>query len=150
MVTAHIRSPISKHRPDPTIFLHWFVSPELGGSLKTGYLYHIGPYPMQPETEEWVFACARLPHERSRPFSKVDMLQRIHQTLRIPELEVDVLSLSHWYVNAIVAEEYRSRDRRVFLVGDASHRIPPWGVSILSIRVHIEHLTYCCPSRHWG
>lgn len=41
MVTAHIRSPISKHRPDPSIFLHWFVSPELGGSIKTGYLYHI-------------------------------------------------------------------------------------------------------------
>ena len=41
MVTAHVRSPISMHRPDPSIFLHWFISPELGGSLKTGYLYHI-------------------------------------------------------------------------------------------------------------
>jgi 2-polyprenyl-6-methoxyphenol hydroxylase-like FAD-dependent oxidoreductase len=128
MVTAHIRSPISNHRPDQSIFLHWFISPELGGSLKTGYLYHIGPYPMDPNTEEWVFACARLPHERSKPFSKDDMLQRMQQTLKIPDLEVEILSLSHWYVNAIVAAQYRSNSGRVFLVGDAAHRIPPWGV----------------------
>jgi 2-polyprenyl-6-methoxyphenol hydroxylase-like FAD-dependent oxidoreductase len=130
MVTAHIRSPISRHRPDPNIFLHWFISPELGGSLKTGYLYHIGPYPMDPETEEWVFACARLSHERSRPFSKDDMLQRMQQTLKIQDLEVEILSLSHWYVNAIVAAQYRSNAGGVFLVGDAAHRIPPWGVCI--------------------
>ena len=129
MVTAHIRAPVSKYRPDSSIFLHWFISPELGGSLKTGYLYHIGPYPMQPDTEEWVFACARLPHEREKAFTKNDMLQRIRQTLKIPNMEVEILSLSHWYVNAIVAEQYRSKDGRVFLVGDTAHRIPPWGVS---------------------
>ena len=149
MVTAHIRSPLSKHRPDPSVFLHWFISPELGGSLKTGYLYHIGPYPMHPETEEWVFGCARLPHERSKPFSKPDMRQRIQQTLKISELEVEVFSLSHWYVNAIVAEKYRSKGGRVFLVGDAAHRIPPWGVSCLSFRVLPKLLTHFISSRHW-
>lgn len=133
MVTAHIRSPISKHRPDPSIFLHWFISPELGGSLKTGYLYHLGPYPMESETEEWVFACARLPHEREKPFTKVDMLQRIQQTLKIPDLEVEILSLSHWFVNAIVAARYWAKAGRVFFVGDAAHRIPPWGVSNLNL-----------------
>ena len=142
MVTAHIRSPISQHRPDPSIFLHWFISPELGGSLKTGYLYHIGPYPLDPETEEWVFACARLPHERSKPFSKDDMLQRMQQTLQIPDLKVKTLSLSHWYVNAIVAAQYRSNAGRVFLVGDAAHRIPPWGVRTSRLyQVRTDRLT---------
>lgn len=127
MVSAHIRSPISQHRPDPSIFLHWFISPELGGSLKTGYLYHLGPYPMDPETEEWMFACARLPFEQVHPFNEEDMLKRLHRTLQIPDLEVDLLSLSHWHVNAKVAERYRSEGGRIFLVGDSAHRVPPWG-----------------------
>ncbi|KAK3716211.1 hypothetical protein LTR37_006656 [Vermiconidia calcicola] len=127
MVTAHIRSPISQYRPDPSIFLHWFIRPELGGSLKTGYLYHVGPYPFDPETEEWVFACARLPHEQVQPFGETDMLRRLHQTLQIPDLKVELLSMSHWHVNAKVAERFRSKGGHIFLVGDAAHRVPPWG-----------------------
>ena len=133
MVSAHVRAPISKHCPDPSIFLHWFISPELGGSLKTGYLYHLGPYPIEPDTEEWMFACARLPFERTQPFTEEDMLNRVHRTLQIPGLNVELLSLSHWHVNAIVAESYRSSGGRVFLVGDAAHRIPPWVGEISSI-----------------
>ncbi|KAK5165090.1 uncharacterized protein LTR77_009187 [Saxophila tyrrhenica] len=127
MVSAHVRSPISLHRPDQRIFLHWFISPELGGSLKTGYLYHLGPHPMDPATEEWCFACARLPHEQAQPFTEEDMLQRMRRTLQIPDLSIELLSLSHWQVNAMTAERYMSTAGRVLLVGDAAHRVPPWG-----------------------
>ena len=96
---------------------------ELGGSLKTGYLYHLGPYPINPETEEWVFACARLPHEQVHPWTEEDMLERLHRTLEIPDLPVNLISMSHWYVNAKVAERYRSEGGRIFLVGDAAHRV---------------------------
>lgn len=63
MVSAHVRSPISIHRPNSRPLMHWFISAELGGSLKTGYLYMLGPHPLDPATEEWCSACARLPHE---------------------------------------------------------------------------------------
>lgn len=86
MVSAHVRSPISLHRPDSTPFLHWFISAELGGSLKTGYLYHLGPHPMDPVTEEWCFACARLPHEQGQAFTPEEMLARMRRTLQIPNL----------------------------------------------------------------
>lgn len=51
----------------------------------------------------------------------------MRRTLQIPDLEVELLSLSHWHVNAITAERYRSTGGRVLLVGDSAHRTPPFG-----------------------
>lgn len=127
MVSAHIRAPISLHHPDPRVFITWFIDPSRCGSIGTGYLYHVGPYnPMNPETEEWMFACARSPNDPHK-FGEEDMLRRIRKTLKIPALQIELLSVSHWYVNAVVAERFRSQRGRVFLAGDAAHRIPPWG-----------------------
>ncbi|EMC91980.1 hypothetical protein BAUCODRAFT_152326 [Baudoinia panamericana UAMH 10762] len=121
MVAAHFRAPISEFNMK-SHFISWFINPDMGGSIKTGYLYHLGPYPMKPETEEWMFGCARLPHEMAHPFTKVDMLDRLHRTLAIPDLSTELISLSHWFVNAKVATQYRSKGGQVFLVGDAAHR----------------------------
>ncbi|KAH7401034.1 FAD binding domain-containing protein [Phaeosphaeria sp. MPI-PUGE-AT-0046c] len=126
MVTAHIRAPITAQHPDPGAFISWFINPSMGGSIGTGYLYHLGPYPSQPSTEEWIFACGILPDD-PRQFDEEAMISRLNRTLNIPNLPIELLSLSHWYVNAINAEKYRSSNGRVFLVGDAAHRVPPWG-----------------------
>ena len=127
MVGAHVRAPISLHHPDLGVFLSWFVNPELGGSMLSGYLYHLGPWPRDPKTEEWNFACARLPDDPER-FDESSLLKRLHETLKIPGLTVELLSLSHWYVNACTAERYRNSDKgRIFLVGDAAHKVPPFG-----------------------
>ncbi|OAL00750.1 hypothetical protein IQ06DRAFT_148582 [Phaeosphaeriaceae sp. SRC1lsM3a] len=126
MVTSHIRAPITAQHPDPSAFISWFINPSMGGSIGTGYLYHLGPYPSQPATEEWIFACGILPDD-PRQFDEEAMISRLNRTLNIPNVPVELLSLSHWFVNAINAEEYRSSGGRVFLVGDAAHRVPPWG-----------------------
>lgn len=73
-----------------------------------------------------MFACARIPNDPQK-FEADDMIRQINQTLQIPGLDIELLSLSHWFVNAVVAERFRSAGRRVFLAGDAAHRIPPWG-----------------------
>lgn len=48
-------------------------------------------------------------------------------TVELPDLELNIKSISHWYVGSVVTERFRSRGGKVFLVGDAAHRIPPWG-----------------------
>ena len=144
MISAHVRAPIWKYHPDPSVFISWFINPEMGGSINTGYLYHIGPYTREAASEkgeengseEWVFACGVNPNE-PKEFTEEDMRRRIDNVLKIAELEaestveeggkVEVMSMSHWHVNSKVVERYRTKNGRVFFVGDAAHRIPPWG-----------------------
>lgn len=127
MVTAHIRTPLRRFHPDPRNFLTWFTHPAMGGSTRTGYLYQIGPWPLDAHPEdqqEWVFACALIATD-PRSFDAATMSARMRATLQLPELPIDILSLSHWNVNAVAAARYRAGN--VFVAGDAAHRIPPWG-----------------------
>lgn len=128
MASVHFRARIRERHPDPRNFITWFSHPEAGGSIRTGYLYQIGPWPFDsPEAragEEWVFACARTANDPVS-FGRDDMLKRLRDTLKLGELPMEIISLSHWNVQAVSAEKYRKG--RVFLAGDAAHRIPPWG-----------------------
>ncbi|KAK8252883.1 FAD binding domain-containing protein [Phyllosticta capitalensis] len=130
MVTAHMRAPLRAIHPDPNNFITWLTHPDRGGSTNTGFLYQIGPWPLKDNghNEEWVFVCSPNADDPAR-FDKAALERRIRDTLGIDEdVPVDVLSLSHWNVNAIHAATYRAGQRgRVFLVGDAAHKIPPWG-----------------------
>ncbi|GME27782.1 Monooxygenase FAD-binding protein [Neofusicoccum parvum] len=139
MVTAHIRTPLRAHHPDPRNFLTWFTHPDMGGSTKTGFLYQIGPWPLDypVEQQEWVFACALIGTDPAQ-FDRDTMAARLRATLKIPDLPIDILSLSHWNVNAVSAARYRA-GRRVFLAGDAAHRIPPWGALGMNTGVQDAH-----------
>ncbi|KAJ5090634.1 hypothetical protein N7532_009318 [Penicillium argentinense] len=54
MVSAHFHAPLSSVHPNSNAFISWFINPSLGGSIKSGYLYPLGPFPSNPETEECV------------------------------------------------------------------------------------------------
>lgn len=127
MVTAHFRADLLKHYPDPNNFITWFSNPEMGGSTLTGYLYQIGPWPAEatsPEKNEFVFAAGKRADDPST-YDEKSMLDRLRATTKLPDLDCEMLSFSHWTVNAIYASKWRVG--RLFLLGDAAHRIPPWG-----------------------
>ncbi|KAL4945699.1 hypothetical protein BDV06DRAFT_184278 [Aspergillus oleicola] len=141
MVSAHIRAPLSLIHPDPDVLITWFIDPAKGGSINTGYLYHLGPYNGNIEEEEWMFACATNPVDPKK-FEKEDMLRRLNETLQLPKRlkeKIELRSISHWLVNAVVADRFRSAKGRVFLVGDAAHRIPPWGALGLNTGIQDVH-----------
>lgn len=81
---------------------------------------------MDRVTEEWAFVCAVRPGDPRR-YDEESMKARIRRTFKLPTLDVELLGLSHWNINAISEEKYRSEKGCVFLAGDAAHRIPPFG-----------------------
>ncbi|MGY1604473.1 FAD-dependent monooxygenase [Geodermatophilus sp. SYSU D00815] len=136
MVSAHFSADLTPHLVDDGNLIHWFVNPDHAGSIGSGYLYHLGPWDEQGRSEEWVFACAFLPTDPAR-FDDADMRARINRSLGLPDLEVELHSVSHWYIRSVVADRFRAG--RVFLVGDAAHRIPPWGALGLNTGVQDAH-----------
>ncbi|KAI0179549.1 FAD binding domain-containing protein [Hypoxylon sp. FL1284] len=127
MMTVHFKAELEELQPDKRVFISWLINPTMRGSLGTGYCYHTGPYyPQREAKSQWVFAFPRLP-EDPKTFESEAIVKRIQRSLGIPDLDIDLLSISSWTVNAIVAQQYRSKGGKVFLVGDAAHRFPPWG-----------------------
>lgn len=127
MVSAHIRAPIRPLHHDNRNFMTWFTNPAMGGSTRTGYLYQLGPWPeavTNPKAEEWMFVCG-ITEDDPQTFSEATALMRAKKTIGIPDLDIELLSLTHWTVNALYASKWRAG--QCFLVGDSAHRIPPWG-----------------------
>lgn len=137
MVTAHFTSPLHRYHPDPRNFITWFTNPKLGGSMRTGFLYQIGPWPAaKPEDQEWVFACARSFDDPAK-FNEESMTERLRKTLDILNLPIQMRSVSHWAVNAIYADKWRIG--RCFLLGDSAHKIPPWGALGMNSGIQDAH-----------
>ncbi|MBP2365180.1 FAD-dependent monooxygenase [Pseudonocardia parietis] len=136
MVSAHFTADLSPYLPDDGCLINWFVNPDFGGSIGSGYLYHLGPWDARGVSKEWVFACAFGPDDPER-FDERGMVARIHRSLGLPDLQIDLHSISHWYIRSVVAERFRQD--RCFLVGDAAHSIPPWGALGLNTGIQDVH-----------
>ncbi|CEL09009.1 hypothetical protein ASPCAL12153 [Aspergillus calidoustus] len=111
------------------VLIIWFIDPARGGSIRTGYLYHLGPYNTSSERggegegkgdgdslgDGLMFACARSTTD-PRKSNEADMLARLSETLNIPagklDGEIEFLSASHWIVKGIVANRFRSKGGR--------------------------------------
>ena len=62
------------------------------------------------------------PDEPAR-FDEAMVTQQIRELLKLPDLQMQVHKISHWMIEAVLAERYRFD--RVLLAGDAVHRHPP-------------------------
>lgn len=123
MVSVHFTADLSAWR-DPKVMISWFVNPDLDGSAGTGLLYPIGPWDSRGHSREWNFVFAMGASDPLR-FDQDAARSRVLRTLGIERLPVTVHSVSHWYIQSVVADAFRSG--RCFLAGDAAHRVPPWG-----------------------
>ena len=118
------RVDLSKHVGSRPGNLHWIIQPEVehpewGWSCLARM---IKPW------HEWIFII--LPNPGSdfnfNP-SHEDYLKRVQEFVGDPSLPVQILDVSRWYINEIVAESYSSYPRsNIFCLGDAVHRHPPF------------------------
>lgn len=102
----------TKHRPSVGFF---FTDPKLlGRSLFTAY-----------GKNRWIVGLNLKPENTKDDFTDEYCLSEIRRVLDMPELEIKIINKSFWTMAAQVAKQYRHG--KVFLVGDAAHRLPPTG-----------------------
>jgi putative polyketide hydroxylase len=102
----------TKHRPSVGYF---FTDPKiLGRSLFTAY-----------GKNRWIVGLNLKPENTKEDFTDEYCLNEIRRVLDMPNLDIKIINKSFWTMAAQVAKQYRHD--RIFLVGDAAHRLPPTG-----------------------
>ncbi len=120
MVSCHFKADLSAYA-DETCLITWFLNPDGAGSWGSGAMVPMGPT-WGKHSEEWNFIFTFGPDDPER-FDEEAIVPRLKGLLRLPDLEVEVLRVSHWILEGVLADRYRVD--RVFLAGDAAHRHPP-------------------------
>jgi putative polyketide hydroxylase len=102
----------TKDRPSAGFF---FTNPSLlGRSLFTAY-----------GENRWIVGMHFTPQNTKEDFTDEYCLNEIRRVLDLPDLDIRIINKNFWTMAAQVARQYRHG--RVFLVGDAAHRLPPTG-----------------------
>lgn len=123
-VTVHFTADLSKVLLDDRVMLHFFVHPTRRGPLASGALVPAGGDDAKwgRHSKEWIFHFMVAPDDPTR-FDEPTVIQQIRELLKLPDLEMDVHKISHWMIEAVLAEKYRVG--RVLMAGDSVHRHPP-------------------------
>ncbi len=102
----------TQHRPSIGFF---FTDPKLlDRSLFTAF-----------GKNRWTVGLNLKPENTKEDFTDEYCLNEIRRVLDMPNLEIKIINKSFWTMAAQVAKQYRHG--KIFLVGDAAHRLPPTG-----------------------
>ena len=102
----------TSHRPFAGFF---FADPALAGrSIFTAY-----------GKNRWIVGMGFKADNTKEDFTDEYCLAEIRRVLNIPDLAIKIINKSFWTMAAQIANHYRRG--RIFLTGDAAHRLPPTG-----------------------
>ncbi|RYE42662.1 MAG: aromatic ring hydroxylase [Hyphomicrobiales bacterium] len=120
MVGCHFKADLSAYVDDGCL-ITWFIDPDGSGAWGSGGMVPMGPT-WGKHSEEWQLSFAFAPGDPER-FDEDMIVPRLKELLRLPDLEIEVLRVSHWVLEGVLADHYQVG--RVFVAGDAAHRHPP-------------------------
>ncbi|MFD4834788.1 FAD-dependent monooxygenase [Streptomyces uncialis] len=114
--TAYFSADLSPWWHEGTLITHFLnpYHPDLSGNL-----IEMGPT-WGKHCEEWVL---HFHPGDAASFDEEEVAPKIREVLGLPDLELTLLHVTNWNVEALLAERYRVG--RVILAGDAAHRQPP-------------------------
>ncbi|HKH09408.1 MAG TPA: FAD-dependent monooxygenase, partial [Agromyces sp.] len=85
--------------------------------------------------DRWVFSMTWDPTRETRAdYPPERFVELIRAGAGVPDLEIEILSTSDFAFTAQIADRYR--EGRVFLVGDAAHRMTPRGATGMNTAIH--------------
>jgi len=102
----------TQHRPSAGYFFTDLSL--LGRSIFTAY-----------GKNRWIVGMHFRPEDTKEVFTDEYCLSEIRRITGTPDLEINIINKNFWTMAAQVAKQYRHG--RIFLAGDAAHRLPPTG-----------------------
>jgi 2,4-dichlorophenol 6-monooxygenase len=121
MVSVYVSADLSAHA-DPEALLTYFIQP-LGEGAPVGALLGLGPGRWGADSPTWSINMIMAPG--GPVLDEEALVARARELIGVPELAMEVHSVSHWQYEGVVADRFRVGP--VFLAGDAAHRHPPTG-----------------------
>jgi 2,4-dichlorophenol 6-monooxygenase len=123
LVSLYMSADLSEYLPGDDSLITWVFNPEHPEHLDYGaVLLAQGPERWGRHSEEWLLAMSRPDLDGSQPEK---MLRWASEALGIPDLDAKILGVSEWHLERFLLDDFRVG--RVFLLGDAAHRLPPTG-----------------------
>jgi len=102
----------TKHRP---CIAYSFVDPKLSGRFLASV----------DGANRWIIGLRFSKEDSKEIFTDEYCINEIKKLVGLPSLTVNIINKSFWTMAAQIASQYRKN--RVFLAGDAAHRLPPTG-----------------------
>lgn len=118
VVSVHFKADLSKYWDDRTLIAA-FINPEGETLMGSGSLIPLGPT-WGRYCEEWGFHFGLGPDDTKSEDNLETLIPRIRGLLKIPDVDIEIVKVSHWVVERVLATKYQIG--RIFLAGDAAHR----------------------------
>jgi 2,4-dichlorophenol 6-monooxygenase len=118
LVTAPFVADLSPYVPGDAIITH-LIHP--ASRFKWGALVPLGPL-WSKHSAHWAFTFAYHPNDPTR-LSETEMAHEVRGSLGLPDLPISIQRVSEWTAQAVVADRFQVG--RIFIAGDAAHRVIP-------------------------